>query len=173
MGSAFLLCVAGCGSTGAGTSPPTATPTATASLAPSVAPAVGCPSAADVGAGLGLTPPAPTANVLPEGVLCNYQWGTQDVLITLIPGVTSSIFSTSETAVKTFQKQLTGLSSITFSSVSVVGDEAYSYSYPGAGGSTDDGILAVEGTDYAGVSCTGTKVPLTQIEAFVRQILAG
>ena len=51
MGSAFLLCVAGCGSTGAGTSPPTATPTATASLAPSVAPAVGCPSAADVGAG--------------------------------------------------------------------------------------------------------------------------
>lgn len=109
---------------------------------------------------------------MPEGVLCDYPFGTKDVLITLIPGVTASIFSTAEVAVETFQKQFTGVSAITFSPVSGVGDQAYSYSYLD-GGVTEDGILAVNGTDYAGVSCTGTTVPLKQIEAFVTQILGG
>jgi len=165
-----LLGLAACGasstssSTSTGSSGGTPTPAASTPT-PSTAAALSCPSASTAGAALGLTLPAPTSTALGlSGVECNYLSGASDVLIILVNDVPAAYLSTAEASFAATQ------SSVNFTPVSGIGDEAYSYSYA-LGATTAEGILAVKGTSFVGLYCTATTATMAQVQALVRQLL--
>lgn len=152
----------------ASTSAPTLPPTPIAVNASS------CPSATQVGGALGVTLPPPTAvksatSGLPSGATgigCTYNGGTAEVVeVVLAASVPTSYFAQQE-------QKLNGSAAgkLHFSSVSGVGDQAVSFSYP-VGSRTDEGVMARKGSNLAGVVIVGPAVSQSQIESLVNQLL--
>ena len=179
-----LLCsvaVAACGATssGASSSGPgaaagTATPSAAASTATATAtPASGtttasCPSASDVGAALGITVPAPTVyGASAAGISCNYLSGSADVLVSVVHGIPTGYLAEAEATMQATSASL-GLG---FTPLSGVGDQAYTYDYTVTATESALGIIAVKGTTFVGIACTMTTTTLSQVEAYVKQLL--
>jgi hypothetical protein len=52
-----------------------------------------------------------------------------------------------------------------------VGDQAYTYSYTVTATETALGIIAVKGTTFVGIACTGTTTSLSKVEAYASQLL--
>jgi hypothetical protein len=154
----------------------TATPTAAVSApAATATPASGtttlsCPTASEVGAALGLTVPAPTTiGTSASGVACNYLSETPPVLdveVSIVHGISTSYLTTAEAS----QQAIAAGIGFSFTSVSGVGDEAYTYSYNITSG-TALGIIAVKGTTFVGIACTMTTTTLAKVEAYANQLL--
>jgi len=129
-----------------------------------------CPTASSVGAALGITVPAPTTyGTSAAGIACNYLSETPpvlDVLVSIVHGIGTSYLTTAEASLQATAAS-TGFS---FTSVSGVGDEAYTYSYSITSG-TALGIIAVKGTVFVGIACTGTTTTLAKVEAYANQLL--
>ena len=131
-----------------------------------------CPSASTVGSAMGATLPAATtvdeSGDLPSGATgigCSYIAGTSVVIVVLASGVPSSYFSTEE------QAQTSDLgSSINYSPISGLGDQAASYQYT-ADGLTASGVLALKGSDVVGVFTDGLNTSLSSEENLVRTLL--
>jgi hypothetical protein len=99
------------------------------------------------------------------GVGCSYISGTSVVIVVMASGVPSSYFSTEE------QEQTSDLgSSISYTPVSGLGDQAASYNYS-ADGLTASGVLALQGTDVVGVFTDGVSTSLSSEESLVRSLL--
>jgi hypothetical protein len=103
-------------------------------------------------------------------MVCNYlnETGTsaQDVLLEVVHGIAASYLTEAEATLQASAAS----SGFTFTPVSGVGDEAYSYDYNITSG-TALGILAVKGTTYVGIACTMTTTTLSQVEAYAKQLL--
>lgn len=131
-----------------------------------------CPSASTVGSALGATVGNPTTvsetGNLPSGasgVGCSYIAGTSVVILVMASGVPSSYFSTEE------QAQTSDLgSSISYTPISGLGDQAASYSYS-ASGLTASGVIALKGSDVVGVFTDGVTTSLSSEENLVRSLL--
>ena len=173
-----VLALAGCGSSSAGASSPagaggTATPTAAVSTptpTSGATSAVSCPTAGEVGSALGITVPAPTTiGTSADGVSCNYLSTSPalDVVVSIVHGISTSYLGTAESELQS-SAATTGFS---FTAVSGVGDEAYSYDYSISAG-TALGIIAVKGTTFVGIACTMTSATLSQVEAYAKTLLA-
>jgi hypothetical protein len=162
-----------------GASSPTATATPS-TPAPTPAPtpvtinASSCPSVSEVGGALGVTLPPPTAvqaatSSLPSGATgigCTYNGGISEIVeVVLGANVPISYFDQQE-------QKLNGSAAgkLHFISLSGVGDQAVSYSYP-VGTRTDKGVIARKGSNLAGVFVLGPAVSLGQIESLVNQLL--
>jgi len=179
--SLLSLAVAACGSTAGGSAPATSAPAQTATPTAAVTtatptPASGtaalsCPTAAEVGAALGLTVPAPTTiGTSASGVSCNYLSTSAPVLdveISIVHEIPTTYISTAEASMQASAATV----GFAFTPVSGVGDEAYSYSYSLSPSGTALGILAVKGTTFVGIACTRTTATLTQVEAYANQLL--
>ncbi len=174
-----LLCsvaVAACGSaTSSSSSSSGAAGTATVSAPASTATAtpasgtstVSCPSASAVGAALGITVPAPTVyGASAAGVSCNYLSGSADVILSIVHGIPTGYLAEAEATMQASSASL-GLG---FTPLSGVGDQAYTYSYT-LSTETALGIMAVKGTTYVGIACTGTTTSLSKVEAYASQLL--
>jgi hypothetical protein len=184
-----IAALAGCGSTSAPSSSSsapggaTAASGATATPAPAVVTinASACPSASTIGAALGATLPNPTAiapgasaSALPAGatgIACSYISDSTSpvvVIVALGAGVPTSWFTTQE------QEQVANLQaahlSINFTPLSGLGDQAATYQYT-ANGETVEGVLAIQGGNFAGVFTDGTSASLSQIESLVKSLL--
>ncbi len=175
-----LLCsvaVAACGSaTSSSSSSSGAAGTATVSAPASTATAtpvsgtstVSCPSASAVGAALGITVPAPTVyGASAAGVSCNYLSGSADVILSIVHGIPTGYLAEAEATMQASSASL-GLG---FTPLSGVGDQAYTYSYTVTASETALGIMAVKGTTYVGIACTGTTTSLSKVEAYASQLL--
>jgi hypothetical protein len=184
-----VAALAGCGSTSAPSSSSsapggaTATP-ASGATAPTAAAinASACPSASAIGGALGATLPNPTvvapgasASALPAGatgIACSYISAVSTapvvVIVALGAGVPTSWFTSQE------QEQVASLQkadlSINFTPLSGLGDEAATYQYT-ANGATVEGVLAIQGGNFAGVFTEGTSASLSQIESLVKSLL--
>jgi hypothetical protein len=178
----LAVAVAACGgstATSSSTTTPggggTATPAGATSAAATPTPAattLSCPSSSAVGSALGITGvPAPTTiGTSASGVSCNYLSTATpvfDVVVSIVNGIPSSYLSTAEASMNA-TASAAGLS---FTAVSGVGDEAYSYSYSLGGSESAAGIIAVKGTTFVGIACTGTSATLPVIEAYARTLL--
>lgn len=174
-----LLCsvaVAACGSaTSSSSSSSGAAGTATVSAPASTATAtpasgtstVSCPSASAVGAALGITVPAPTVyGASAAGVSCNYLSGSADVILSIVHGIPTGYLAEAEATMQASSASL-GLG---FTPLSGVGDQAYTYSYT-LSTETALGIMAVKGTTYVGIACTGTTTSLSKVETYASQLL--
>ncbi len=131
--------------------------------------ALSCPTASEVGAALGLTVPAPTTiGTSASGVSCNYLSTSPvlDVVVSIVHGISTSYLSTAEATLQA-TASTTGFS---FTPVSGLGDQAYSYSYSVTAG-TALGVIAVKGTTFVGIACTFTTTSLSKIEAYASQLL--
>lgn len=179
LGSLVAACA---GSTGAATpTPPVAavtSPAPGATSASSLAPipsigattaAAACPSAATVGAALGITVLGPVSitggagTPLPAGataVSCEYPGTSMNVIIVLMANAPASTIS-----------QFSDKFPVAFSPVSGVGDQARSFVQALGGGKTNEGVVATKGSTLVDVVATGTPATLTQIEALVSQLL--
>ncbi len=175
-----LLCsvaVAACGSaTSSSSSSSGAAGTATVSAPASTATAtpasgtstVSCPSASAVGAALGITVPAPTVyGASAAGVSCNYLSGSADVILSIVHGIPTGYLAEAEATMQASSASL-GLG---FTPLSGVGDQAYTYSYTVTASETALGIMAVKGTTYVGIACTGTTTSLSKVETYASQLL--
>lgn len=174
-GAALFCCLAlaACGSSSTGSStgtPGGSTPAGSTSLpastpTPASAGTLSCPSASTVGGALGITVPAPsTGDTTGTEISCNYLAGTSDVLIVEDTSVAASYVASAEASLAASQAGLA------FTSVSGVGDSAYSYSYS-IGGLTAQGILATKGSTFIGVYATATTATLDQIKSLVNTLL--
>ena len=178
-----LLCsiaVAACGSATSGSSSSssaagTATSTAAVSTATATATSattsLSCPTASEVGAALGITVPAPTTiGTSTAGVSCNYLSESApvlDVVVSIVHGIDTTYLTTAEASM-----QATAASAgFAFTSASGVGDKAYTYSYAPTASETALGIIAVKGTTFVGIACTGTTTTLSKVEAYASQLL--
>jgi hypothetical protein len=152
----------------ASTSAPAPPPTSVAVNASS------CPSATQIGGALGVTLPPPTAvqsasSGLPSGATgigCTYNGGAAEVVeVVLAANISASYFDQEE-------QKLNGSAGgkLHFTSVSGVGDQAVSYTYP-VGSRTDEGVVARKGSNLAGVIVVGPAVSQSQIESLVNQLL--
>jgi hypothetical protein len=145
----------------------TATAIATATPASGTSTA-SCPSASDVGTALGITVPAPTVyGTSAAGISCNYLSETPpvlDVLVSIVHGISTSYLTTAEASMQ-------ATATIAFTSASGVGDEAYTYDYNVTATETALGIIAVKGTTFVGIACTGTSTTLSKVEAYASQLL--
>jgi hypothetical protein len=178
-GVAFLcsIAVAACGSATSGSSSSssaagTATSTAAVSTATATAtPASGtttlsCPTASEVGVALGITVPAPTNyGTSAAGISCNYLSGSADVILSIVHGIPTGYLTQAEATMQAT------LATLGFTAVSGVGDQAYTYSYAPSASETALGILAVKGTTFVEISCTGTTTTLSKVEAYASQLL--
>jgi hypothetical protein len=88
------------------------------------------------------------------------------VVVSVVHGISTSYLSTAEATLKSSA----AASGFTFTPVSGVGDEAFSYDYTITSG-TALGIIAVKGTTFVGIACTMTSTTLAQVEAYVKQLL--
>jgi hypothetical protein len=52
-----------------------------------------------------------------------------------------------------------------------VGDQAYTYDYTVTATESALGIIAVKGTTFVGLACTGTTTTLSKVEAYASQLL--
>jgi hypothetical protein len=127
---------------------------------------VSCPSASDVGGALGITVPAPTTyGTSAAGISCNYLSGSADVLVSIVHGIPTAYLAAAEASMQATE------TSIAFTSASGVGDEAYTYDYTVTASETALGIIAVKGTTFVGIACTGTTTTLAKVEAYASQLL--
>lgn len=177
-GGAALLCalaLAGCGGTSSG---PPATSAAVGSATPTVAPtatpigstAASCPTASEVGSALGLSLPAPTTiGTSAAGVACNYLSTSPalDVEVSIVHGIPAGYLSTAELTLQSSA----ATSGFSFTAVSGLGDQAYSYDYTLSPSGTALGIIAVKGTTFVGIACTMTSTTLSKVEAYAKQLL--
>jgi len=186
------VAMAGCGSSSAPSSSSsapggaTATPAsgATATPAPTLAAinASACPSASTIGGALGVTLPNPTvlapgasASALPAGatgIACSYITLSASPVVVIVglgAGVPTDWFNSQEQE-QIASEQKAGLS-INFTPLSGLGDEAATYQYT-ASGATVEGVLAIQGGNFAGVFTDGTTASLGQIESLVRSLLS-
>jgi hypothetical protein len=90
----------------------------------------------------------------------------EDVVVEIVNGISASYLTEAEATMQA----TAAAAGMTFSSVSGVGDEAYSYDYSITSG-TALGILAVKGTTFVGIACTMTTTTLSQVEAYAKQLL--
>ena len=182
VGMIVNACGSGSGapSTAAGT-PAAATP-GTAATAAAATPAVSaiaslsvtqaatsCPTAATVGAALGITVNKPVGvaggggTQLPagaKGLVCDYSGAGLNVIIEVIANIDPSAISL-----------FSGKFPVTYASVSGVGDQARSFSQPLNGGKDNEGVVATKGSNLVDITATGTPASLSQIEALVSQLL--
>ena len=127
-----------------------------------------CPSASAVGAALGITVPAPTVyGASAAGVSCNYLSGSADVILSIVHGIPTGYLAEAEATMQASSASL-GLG---FTPLSGVGDQAYTYSYTVTASETALGIMAVKGTTYVGIACTGTTTSLSKVETYASQLL--
>ena len=101
---------------------------------------------------------------------CNYLSETPpvlDVVVSIVHGIGTSYLTTAEASM---QAKAAG-TVYAFTSASGVGDEAYTYSYTVSTSETVLGIIAVKGTTFVGISCTGTTTSLAKVEAYANQLL--
>lgn len=170
----FIIAVLGaCGGSSSGTPTPSssgtsATPVALASPKTTAAPA-SCPTAAKVGAALGITLPKPIGvpaagtNSLPSGAtgeVCEYHAQTYNVIIVRITNISPSSIA-----------QFSAKFPTAFVSVSGVGDQARAFTVPLGGGKDNEGVVATKGTTLVAITATATPASLAQIEALVSQLL--
>jgi hypothetical protein len=152
--------------------PPVPTPAATVAQLSSpttTAASPSCPTGAVVGAALGISLPAPVG-VVPGGgtqfpagataVVCDYHGSAFNVIIELIANVDP-----------TFITKFSAKFPVPATSVSGVGDQAFSFSVTLGGGKDNEGVVATKGSTLVDVTATATPASLTQIEALVDQIL--
>jgi hypothetical protein len=127
-----------------------------------------CPTAATVGAALGVTLPKPTTipgggTTLPagaSGVSCEYAGNTYNVLIELITNIPP-------TDISLFSSKFP----VPYASVSGVGDQARSFMQSLNGGKDNEGVVATKGSTLVSIVATATPASLAQIEALVSQLL--
>ena len=165
--SAALLCACGGSSLAAGS---TSTPSASGAHSPLSTPPASskCPTAATVGAALGVTLPVPTnvvggTTTLPagaSGLACNYHASTFNVIIEIITNVDPSYISKFSSKYPVPYKTVTGL-----------GDQARSFVASLGGGRDNEGVVATRGKRLVSVVATATPVSLAQVEGLVRQLL--
>lgn len=165
--AAAMLCA--CGSTslsGSATSSPSASGVPSPLSTPSAS--TKCPTAADVGATLGITLPAPTSvaggtTSLPAGakaLICNYHASTYNVIIEKITNIDPSYINNFSAKFPVAYKTVTG-----------VGDQARSFLQSIGGGRDNEGVVATRGRTLVAVTATATPATLDQVEALVRQLL--
>jgi hypothetical protein len=87
-----------------------------------------------------------------------------DVLVSIVHGISTSYLTTAEASMQ-------ATATIAFTSASGVGDEAYTYDYNVTATETALGIIAVKGTTFVGIACTGTSTTLSKVEAYASQLL--
>jgi hypothetical protein len=104
-------------------------------------------------------------------VACNYLNDTSgavlDVVVSIVNGIPTSYLSGAEASMQA-AATTTGFA---FTPVSGVGTEAFSYSYTVSSSETVLGIIAVKGTTFVGLACTGTTTTLAKVEAYANQLL--
>ena len=101
---------------------------------------------------------------------CNYLSETPpvlDVVVSIVDGIPSSYLTTAEASMQA-AATTAGLG---FTALSGVGDQAYTYSYAPTASETALGIIAVKGTTFVGIACTGTTTSLSKVEAYASQLL--
>jgi hypothetical protein len=102
-------------------------------------------------------------------VACNYLSESAPVLdveVSIVNGIAASYLTTAEASMQA-AATATGFA---FTAASGVGDQAYTYSYNITSG-TALGIIAVKGTTFVGIACTGTTTTLAKVEAYANQLL--
>jgi hypothetical protein len=90
-----------------------------------------------------------------------------DVEISIVNGISTSYLTEAEATMQASA----AAAGFTFSPVSGVGDEAYSYDYTITSSETALGILAIKGTTFVGIACTMTTATLAQVEAYAKTLL--
>ncbi len=192
MVSASVGVTACSGTTSSTTAPPatagpgsttTSGPTATApgSPAPAATPAPGastsaggvtgakCPTAAAVGAGLGVTVSAPVqirgkASVpLPAGatgLACDYRGSSLNVLVEIVSGIDPSHIA-----------DWSAKFPVPYKSASGVGDQARTFLQALNGGKDNEGVVATKGTTLVDIVATATPATLSQVEALAASLL--
>jgi hypothetical protein len=90
-----------------------------------------------------------------------------DVVVSIANDIPSSYLTTAEASMQATSASL-GLG---FTALSGVGDQAYTDSYTVSASETALGIIAVKGTTFVGISCTGTTTTLAKVEAYASQLL--
>jgi len=128
-----------------------------------------CPSAATVGAALGITVNTPVGvaggggTQLPagaNGIACEYSGTGLNVIIEVITNI-------DPTSIALFSSKFP----VAYASVSGVGDQARSFSQSLAGGKNNEGVVATKGSTLVAITATATPASLAQIEALVNQLL--
>jgi len=164
---AIAFAVSGCGTTTTAASP-SITPVALNSPVVTPAPS-GCPTAARVGAALGITLPKPTGvpysggTPLPAGatgIACEYHAQSYNVIIELLKNIDPSYIS-----------QFSSHFPVPYASVSGVGDQARSFTASIGGGKDNEGVVATKGRNLVALVATATAASLAQIEVLVNQLL--
>lgn len=163
---ACVLCACGSSSLAGGTTSPSASGAPSPLSTPSASSK--CPTAADVGAALGITVPAPTSVVggttsLPagaKGLVCNYHASTYNVIIEKITNIDPSYINNFSSKYPVAYKTVTG-----------VGDQARSFVQSIGGGRDNEGVVATKGRTLVAITATATPATLAQVEALVRQLL--
>ncbi len=160
------------GSTSTASSTPSASPApvATPGASPVVtAAAPTCPTAAKVGAALGIAAPKPVGvtggggTPLPAGATaeaCDYHGATFNVIIESITNIDPSYIA-----------QFSSRFPVAFVSVSGVGDQARSFSVALGGGKVNEGVVATKGKHLVDITATATPTSLAQVEALVNELL--
>jgi hypothetical protein len=147
---------------------PIAATTAIASPAATQA-AASCPTAATVGAALGITVNKPVGvaggggTQLPagaKGLACDYSGTGLNVIIEVISNIDPS-------SITLFSSKFP----VAYASVSGVGDQARSFSQPLNGGKDNEGVVATKGSTLVDITATATPASLAQIEALVNHLL--
>ena len=101
---------------------------------------------------------------------CNYLSESAPVLdveVSIVNNIPSAYLTTAEASMQAAATS-TGFA---FTPVSGVGTEAFSYSYAPTASETALGIIAVKGTTFVGIACTGTTTTLSKVEAYASQLL--
>jgi len=131
--------------------------------------AASCPTAATVGAALGVTVKAPVSvtggggTQLPagaKGVACEFSGTGLNVIIELIMNVDPTTIA-----------QFSSKFPVAFQSVSGVGDQARTFSQSLGGGKDNEGVVATKGSTLVAITATATPASLAQLEALVNQLL--
>jgi hypothetical protein len=146
----------------------TATVPVPAGARPTTVPGDKCPSAATVGAALGVTLPKPAGIAggtagLPAGataMTCEYAGKSYNVLITLITNVPPS-------DIALFSARYP----VPYQNVSGVGDQARAFQQSLGAGKDNEGLVATKGSNLVSIGATATPASLAQLEALANQLL--
>jgi hypothetical protein len=168
---AILLAAALTACGGSSASPPapaaSAAPASSAPASPNATAALTCPTAARVGAALGITLPSPFApaggGALPTGakaIACDYHAQFYNVIIEIITNI-------DPTYISHFSVHFP----VPFTNVPGVGDQARSFSVSIGGGKVNEGVVATKGSTLISIDVTAAPTSLAQIEALLNQLL--
>lgn len=128
-----------------------------------------CPTAASVGAALGIVVSKPVGvagsgtTQLPAGataVVCDYAGKSLNVIIELITNIDPSYIA-----------QFSNRFPVAYKSVSGVGDQARSFTVPLSGGKDNEGVVATKDRILVDITATATPASLAQVESLVNQLL--